>query len=153
MKLIKIILLSILTGFVIIQFIQPVRNNNNRLLPADITGIYQVPEKVQALFKATCYDCHSNNTQYPWYSNIQPIGWFLARHIKNGKADLNFSEFGSYPHRRQISKLNAIVHSLEDETMPLWPYSLMHKNARLTKNEKALIINWTTGTKDSLSIK
>lgn len=142
-----------LTVLVVIQFIQPARNKSGQVLPTDITKTYSMPDTVQTIFKNACYDCHSNNTSYPWYVNIQPMGWLMAKHIRNGKADLNFSEFGSYPLRRQISKLKGIENSIKDGSMPLSSYTWMHKNANLSKEEKALVINWTTRTKDSLSLK
>src|SRR5258706_12462848 len=130
----KKILLALLIVFIVIQFIQPTRNKSGQqVLATDITKIYNVPDSVQAVFKISCYDCHSNNTSYPWYSNIQPIAWFMAHHIKDGKADLNFSEFGSYTLRKQRSKLKEIEHSLKDGTMPLSSYILMHTKANLSK--------------------
>jgi hypothetical protein len=105
---------------------------------------------VLTIFKTACYDCHSNNTRYPWYSNVQPGGWLLASHIKNGRSALNFSEFGSYSQRKQTSKLKAIVNSLNDGTMPLKSYTLIHADARLSKDEKTLIINWAAGQKNNL---
>lgn len=89
---IKKILLGILVVIIAIQFIQPARNKSARVLPTDVSKIYNVPENVQAILKRSCYDCHSNNTIYPWYSWIQPAGWWLASHIKRGKEELNFSE-------------------------------------------------------------
>ena len=136
-----------------IQFIRPARNKSGQILATDISNIYSIPENVQVVFKTACYDCHSNNTDYPWYANIQPVGWLLSSHIRKGKADLNFSEFGSYSPRRQISKLKAIGHSINDGTMPLSSYKMIHKNARLSNENKELIIDWTEKIKDSLVSK
>ena len=136
---------------VVIQFIQPERNIGTQAYPADISRIYPMPEKVQGILKTSCYDCHSNNTRYPWYANIQPGGWWLASHIKEGKQELNFNEFGMYSLRRQQSKLKAITGSIKDGTMPISSYTLIHKNARLSKAEQDLILNWIEETKDSLS--
>jgi len=141
------ILFGILIVLIAIQFIQPARNKNGQVLPTAIS----VPGNVQPILKTACYDCHSNNTQYPWYANIQPVRSFLDWHIKEGKEELNFSEFGSYSHRRQINKLKAIRNSINDGSMPLSSYTLIHKNARLSAAEKALIINWAEKTADSLS--
>ena len=146
-------MLAILIVLVLVQFIQPARNKSGQALPKDITKMYRMPDTVQTILKNACYDCHSNNTAYPWYVNIQPMGWLMAKHIKDGKTDLNFNEFGGYSKRRQLSKLKSIGSSIKDGTMPLPSYTWMHKNARLTKNEKAIIIDWVTKTKDSLSIK
>lgn len=153
MSRIKKILLAALIVFIAIQFIRPARNESGQPSPADISKIDSVPGNVQAILKTSCYDCHSNHTNYPWYSNIQPAGWWLASHIKEGKAELNFSEFGQYSIRRQRSKLFAIAKSIEDGTMPLPSYALVHSNSRLTTHEKALLINWANKTKDSLSLK
>ncbi len=153
MSQVKKILLAILVVFIAIQFIQPAPNKSGQVLPTDISKMVNVPENVEAILKKSCYDCHSNNTTYPWYSYFQPGGWWLASHIKKGKADLNFSEFGDYSNRKQKSKLFSISKSIEDGTMPYSSYTLIHKNAKLTKDEKAIIINWANKTKDSLSLK
>ena len=153
MSRVKKILLVILVVIIAIQFIQPARNKSGQVLPTDISKVYSLPTQVQSLIKNACYDCHSNNTNYPWYTTIQPVGWMLARHIKNGKAELNFSEFGDYSIRKQRSKLNSIAKTIDDGTMPLSTYTLIHKNAILTKEDKALIIDWANNTKDSLSSK
>lgn len=150
MSLIKKILLGFVIVVIAIQFIQPARNKNGQVMPTDISKSVNVPEDVLAVFKTACYDCHSNNTRYPWYVNIQPVGWMLAHHVKEGKEELNFSEFGSYSARRQISKLKSIENSISDGSMPLGSYTIIHRNAQLTKEEKALIINWARLTKDSL---
>lgn len=153
MSRIKIGLLVLLVIIIAIQFIQPARNQNGQVLAADITKIYTVPENVEAVLKTSCYDCHSNNTNYPWYANVQPGGWWLASHIKKGKAELNFNEFGNYSKRRRQSKLKSIASSIEDGTMPLPSYTLIHKNAKLSKEDKVLLLNWVQKTRDSLSLK
>ena len=108
MKLLKKVLLALLIVFIAIQFIQPARNSDVQVMPADITNVLKIPPSVEGILRTSCYDCHSNNTRYPWYANIQPMGWLLADHIKDGKAELNFDEFGSYSKRRQLSKLKSI---------------------------------------------
>lgn len=149
----KKILLTLGVLFVAIQFIQPARNKNGQVLPTDISKSYSLPQNVQVVLKKACYDCHSNNTNYPWYVNIQPVGWMMARHIKQGKEELNFSEFGSYSPRRQTNKLKSIENSIKDEDMPLSSYTLIHKNAILSQAEKALVMDWARKTRDSLASK
>ena len=104
--------------------------------------LYAVPDTVMNLLKVACYDCHSNNTHYPWYSNWQPFALYLNKHITEGKKELNFDEFGNYTSRQQKSKLKSIASQLEDNEMPLKSYKLLHSKARLNDNEKLLIINW-----------
>lgn len=156
MSLIKKILIAIgivFIVFIIIQFIQPARNKSYQLLATDIFKTISIPDSVQTIIKNACYDCHSNNTNYPWYSNVQPMGWLMARHIVEGKVNLNFSEFGSYPTRIQLSKLNGIANSIRDNIMPLRSYKLMHKNAQLSTNEKTKIINWAEQSKVNIPVR
>jgi len=145
--------LALLAVFVVIQFIQPAHNKSDGISATDISGVVNIPDSVRVLLKNACYDCHSNNTDYPWYVNVQPMGWLMAKHIKDGKAQLNFNEFGSYSARRQQSKLKSIASQVSDGEMPLSSYTWMHKNARLNEQEKALIIKWAQQSKDSLSAK
>ena len=149
----KKILLGLLLVFIAIQFIQPAHNKSEQVLPTDFTGVFVVPDNVQSIFKNACYDCHSNNTDYPWYANIQPIAFMMARHINNGKAQLNFSSFGSNSQRKQISKLREIVNQVKDDEMPLTSYKLMHSRTGLSAADKKLIVTWLTATADSLQNK
>ena len=151
MKLYKKILLALLIVFIAIQFIQPAHNISGQVLPTDITKTVNVPDKVLDIFKNACYDCHSNNTRYPWYVHIQPMGWMMARHIKNGKDNLNFNDFGSYSKRKQANKLQSIETSIKEGTMPLSSYVSMHTDARLSAEDKKLITDWVSVAKDSLS--
>jgi hypothetical protein len=146
----KKILFAILIILVCIQFIRPARNQSGQVLATDVSNVVPLPGEVQAIFEAACYDCHSNNTRYPWYHNVQPIAWMLNNHIQRGKKELNLSEFGSYSSRRRESKLKSIASQVRDGEMPLTSYSLMHKDARLTKDQKALLINWAQKTIETL---
>jgi len=119
MRLIKKILLAIVIVAVLIQFIQPAHNKSVQETQMEITKLFSMPVTVQNILKNACYDCHSNHTRYPWYVHIQPMGWLMAKHIKEGKEELNFDEFGSYSLRRQESKLHSIASSIEEGTMPL----------------------------------
>ena len=150
MKRVKQILLVLLIVFVVIQFMQPARNQSGQVLQTEFSNTYSIPNNVYTLFKNACFDCHSNNTSYPWYSNIQPIGWILAKDIENGKAKVNFSEFVSLSSRRQISKLQGVENRIKDGTMPLPEYQFMHPSARLTEEERRLLIDWIQKTKDTL---
>jgi len=147
----KKILFALLGVFIAIQFIQPAHNKTEQVLSTDFANVFVVPNNVQSVLQTACYDCHSNNTNYPWYSNVQPMAWMMARHIKNGKDKLNFSGFGSYTSRRQVSKLKGIANQIKDDEMPLSSYKWMHKNARLSKEQKNLIIDWMNKTADSIS--
>lgn len=136
-----------------VQLIQPTRNKDGQVLSTDISKTVFVPANVQTVLQAACYDCHSNYTNYPCYTYVQPVGWILNNHIKNGKRELNFSDFGSYSERRQESKFKSIASQVHDGEMPLYSYTILHKNARLSTEKKALIISWAQKAKDSLDKK
>jgi hypothetical protein len=136
-----------------IQFIRPVRNVDQQGTKRSIYKLLPVPERVRDGLQTACHDCHSNNTNYLWYANIQPMGWLIAKHIRNGKAELNFDEFGIYSKRRRISKLRSVQNSIKDGSMPLASYTMLHKDARLSTETKESIIEWTNKMIDSLSME
>lgn len=142
-KSIKKIVVFVLLFFLLMQFYQPARNlDNGQVLPEHITKVYQVPANVQTILQTSCYDCHSNNTNYPWYSYIQPGRIFMENHIKEGKENLNFSEWGNYGNRKQRSKLEAIIKQIEKDEMPLSSYIVLHNDAKLSSIQKKEVINW-----------
>ena len=142
-RIFKKILIIGLVIFLLMQLYQPARNMNNvEVLPFHITKLYHVPDSVQVILAATCYDCHSNNTKYPLYSYIQPARFIMERHIRNGKKDLNFSEFGNYSKRRQESKFESIIKQVKSGEMPLASYTILHKDSKLTSMQKETVINW-----------
>ncbi|GAB3921369.1 heme-binding domain-containing protein [Mucilaginibacter myungsuensis] len=146
--------LGLLLGFIVvvgIQFLPQQRNENNESAGHDLYRTLPVPERIGIILKRSCYDCHSNSTRYPWYAKVQPIRWWLDGHIRDGKKELNFDEFGNYSRRRRQSKLGAVANSVEDGTMPLSTYTLIHQSAKLSDTEKQLIISWMRNNKDSLS--
>jgi len=150
MSRIKLILLVFIVAFIAIQFIPSVRNESGQVGKSDISVTLNTPDQVQAILVTSCYDCHSNNTRHLWYARIQPVRYMLDKHVREGKEDLNLSEFGEYTKRRQINKLRSIASSVNEGTMPLSSYTLMHQSAKLTAVEKALLINWLERVQDSL---
>ena len=150
MKTIKIIVLTIGILFIAIQLIQPVHNKRGQVLSTDFYMVYTVPDSVQLLLQNACYDCHSNNTAYPWYNNVQPLAWFLADHVKEGKKELNFNEFASYKIGRQYRKLEEIIKETEEGEMPLESYTIIHGDAKLTATQKTSIANWATALRDTI---
>lgn len=102
----------------------------------------KVPANVAAILKVSCYDCHSNNTRYPWYSELQPGALFMAQHIKEGKEELNLDEFNNYSKRRKKAKIKSIISQIEKEEMPLKSYLLLHPDAGLTPNKKKVLLQF-----------
>ena len=148
MKIVKIITLVLLVAFVGIQFIPTTRNQSDLIPETDFMLVNKVPETIQKKLQVSCYDCHSNNTKYPWYNKIQPVTWFLENHIEEGKAELNFNEWDSLSNRRKKSKLRSIIKQIESGEMPLESYTLIHKDATFTEAEE--MISYITQLKDSL---
>ncbi len=143
-------MLVFIIGFVGIQFIPTSLNQSDIIPKEDIIQYYNPPEGISAMLKNSCYDCHSNNTAYPWYNKIQPISWLLQGHIDKAKEELNFSNFKTYSKRKQKSKLKSIISQIEDNEMPLKGYVLMHENAKLSDKDKTVLTSWVEKIKDSL---
>lgn len=142
-KNIKRIFLFGFVLFLLMQLYQPARNSDGgQVLPIHITKLYDVPVEVQDVLQTSCYDCHSNNTNYPWYSYLQPSRTLMEWDIENGKKNLNFSEFGNYSKRKQENKLQSITKQIKKGEMPLPIYTLIHRNAILTAAQKEAISNW-----------
>jgi len=128
---------------VLVQFIK-VDKNESTDLSYDISNSYPVSNDLSQLLKVSCYDCHSNNTTYPWYSEIQPVAWWLDHHVQDGKKHLNFSEFTKTKIAVQNHKFEEIIEMVEDKEMPLPSYTYLglHPQANLTDNQRDLIVNW-----------
>jgi len=147
-KKIGFVLLAIFLGM---QIIPRSYNLNDKEDTNDILTLYNAPKEIETLIKTSCYDCHSNNTKYPWYNKIQPIAWFMQGHIKEGKEELNFSEFATYSKRKQKSKIKSILSQIKDDEMPLWSYSLIHRDAKLSAEDKKMLEEWLNEQKENLT--
>lgn len=150
MKTLKIIALILLVAFVGIQFIPTERNQSDLVPKTDFLLVNNTPENIGNLLQVSCYDCHSNNTNYPWYNKVQPIAWFLEDHIKEGKKELNFSEWDAYSNRRKNSKLRSIISQIRDDEMPLFSYTLLHRDAVFSETEKELVMEYMSKIRDGL---
>lgn len=143
--MLKKIAYGALAALVLIQFIRPARNTSAAATPNDIGQKYQIPTAVDRILRTTCYDCHSNNTTYPWYANIQPVAWWLADHVKEGKNELNFNEFLSYKPKKAHHKLEEVVEQVQAGEMPLKSYTIVHRNADLDDAQRKTVADWATG--------
>lgn len=146
------ILIALLAIFLVIQFFKPARNQSTAQAVNDITTKYAVPDTVLTILKRSCYDCHSNHTEYPWYSNYQPAAWWLDHHIKEGKRELNFSEFAAYAPKKADHKLEEVVEMIEKKEMPLDSYLWMHENAKLTASEAQLLMDWAKNLRTTIKL-
>lgn len=138
----KKILIGLLIVVLLMQIMQPTKNQSELLSSNDISKTYALPAGVHETFVKKCYDCHSNNTQYPWYIHIQPIGWWMASHIKQGKDELDFSEFGRYDSKRANHKLEEISEEIAEDHMPIESYLWLHPDKKVTDEELKAINGW-----------
>jgi hypothetical protein len=143
----SIIVLAILLG---IQLIQPDRSNPAVDESMTIYAHLNVPPEVKSILERSCYDCHTHNTKWPWYSYVAPVSWLIAGDVKTGRANLNMSLWGEYNKRKRISKLDLICDELREDAMPIKPYRLLHPDAALSPAEVDLICNWVDTERDRL---
>jgi hypothetical protein len=139
----KKILIALVILLVVIQFFRPDKNDSNDQTYA-ISTKYEVSDHVNQILKVSCFDCHSNKTEYPWYANVQPVAWWLNGHINDGKRHLNFSEFTKRPIAIQNHKLEETIEMVEEKEMPLESYTYLglHSEANLTDDQREAVINW-----------
>ncbi|HFK5509247.1 TPA: heme-binding domain-containing protein [Elizabethkingia anophelis] len=143
MKSIRKIFFAGIILLLFLQFFQPVRNINKGQAPSsDFLRIYDPPIRIKRTLLNSCYDCHSNNSTYPFYSYVQPISYFLEKHISKGKRELNFNEWGNYSSRKRRNKLSAIREQIETNKMPLASYLVIHRNAKLSEAQKQELFKW-----------
>ena len=141
--MIKKLAIGILILFIAAQFIQPSLNRGSSIGPQDMSHALSIPGNVMQVLKRSCFDCHSNQTTYPWYDRISPISWWVADHVNDGKRELNFTEFSQYSIKKQLHKMEEIRETVEKEIMSLKSYLVMHGDAKLTANDKNLLIDWS----------
>ena len=133
----------LVVAIVLVIQVIPVERNVSTVPPGQsFEKTEKVPANVAAILKVSCYDCHSNNTRYPWYSELQPGAWVMAQHIKKGRDELNFDEFNNYSKRRKKAKIKSIISQIEKDEMPLRSYRMMHGNARLSADEKKELLDF-----------
>ena len=149
-KILRWILIVLGAVFLIVQFVRPAKNHSDEPQSRSISLTFPIPSAVDSILKRSCRDCHTNNTDYPWYAEVQPVGWWLQGHIDDGKSELNFDEFASYGLMRQFTKFQQIAEQIEEDEMPLPSYLIMHENARLTQDEKMILMDWATAMRDSM---
>ena len=148
--MIKKILLVLLAALLILQLFHPKKNKSEGPQPNYIGNVYDVPDDVKAILSKACNDCHSNNTVYPWYSKVQPVDWWMNRHIVDGKKHLNFDEYSNKTAFSQFHKMEETIEMIKEGEMPLNSYTWIHKDAKLTAEEKAKVIDWAGSVMDTM---
>lgn len=142
MKTLKKILVFLLVVLVIAQFFGPEKNDGEMTSVAAFVSETNPPEDVKKVLETTCYDCHSDKTVYPWYSNITPVNYWLDDHIKDGKKHLNFSKWSSYSLKKKEHKMDELYEEVEKGEMPLDSYTWTHADANLTQEQIDAVVTW-----------
>lgn len=152
-KITKRILIGLLAVFVVLQFFQIDKTNPPQDDQQDLIAAVSPPTDVSNLLQQACYDCHSHQTEYPWYASIQPVGWWLKQHIDEGREHLNFSAWTQYEADKKAHKAEEAAEEIEESHMPIKPYLFTHPEARLSDEQRERLTHWfealsMAGTKD-----
>jgi hypothetical protein len=153
MRIFKIAAIALLVLLSVIQFFPTKKNVSTEISAGNISTVYTTPAEVKDILARSCNDCHSNTTTYPWYNNIQPVGWWLGHHVNEGKQKLNFDAFATYSPRRQYHKLEEVEEVISENEMPLPSYLWIHKNAALDSKQKETLINWSKAVRAEMEAK
>jgi hypothetical protein len=142
MKILKKTGYFLLFTFIIAQFFGPEKNEGNLESIAAFITETNPPEDVKKILETTCYDCHTNKTEYPWYNNITPVNYWLAEHVKDGKKHLNFSKWSAYSLKKKEHKMDELYEEVEEKKMPLDSYTWTHSEANLTQKQIDAVVHW-----------
>jgi len=150
-KILKWVLAAPAIGFALLQFIQPARTNPP--VKNDFLKAAGAPLEVAGLFRAACYDCHSDQTRWPWYSYVAPVSWQIAQDVDHGRRHVNFSEWPANNAELARKKIEDMSDEIDDGDMPLKKYSLIHKDARLTDEQRDELTQWLDAQAKALRVK
>lgn len=141
----RIIFIAVAAFLIIAQFFQ-IDKTNPPLNPGlDFLAAEMPNGEVGALFRTACYDCHSNETVYPWYTSVAPLSWWIKNHIDEGRHDLNYSVWGDYSEEKKAHKIEESIEMIENKEMPLLSYWTVHWDAKLTEEERKAMADWLRG--------
>ena len=150
-KALKIAAIAIVVILIVAQFVRPDRTNPPVDPSQTLYASTAVPADVKTILDRSCNDCHSNETSYPWYSQVTPVNWWLADHIAEGRRELNVSEYGTYQQKKKVRKLDEICQQVQDGEMPLPSYTIIHRDAILSDQDKQTLCTWTEQEKGRLN--
>lgn len=127
-----------LVVFLALQFVPVDRDNPPVALNVD------APVEVEAILRRACYDCHSHETRWPWYSRVAPLSWWIAEHVEHGRGDLNFSQWPTFDFVEQGIALEDIEQQIRRGEMPLSSYLILHPEARLSDEDRKRLLDWAS---------
>ncbi|MEP6789065.1 MAG: heme-binding domain-containing protein [Acidobacteriota bacterium] len=152
-KALKILAVLIVVGIIVLQFFG-IDKTNPPIVPSEtLEATVAVPPDVSQIIVRSCNDCHTNSTIYPWYSNVQPIGWFLKNHIDDGKRDLNFSIFNTYTAKKKAKRLEDICELVQSKEMPLPSYLWIHRESVLSDSDIKTLCDWSKQEESKIAVE
>ncbi len=143
MKSLKIFIIVIVVILIGIQLIPSALPKNNPDLSKDISKTQDVTDDVKIILHKACYDCHSNQTVYPWYSKVAPSSWLVAKDTREGREELNFSDWSDLSKRKKVKYFKEIAELVEEREMPMKIYTVIHRDAALSDEEIKTLTDWT----------
>lgn len=146
----KKIMTVLLLALIVIQFIHPKKNKAAGAQPNAIGNSFTIPADVKTIMAKACNDCHTNNTRYPWYTKLQPIHWWMDKHIRDGKKGVNYDEYTNRPLRYQYHKMEETIEMVKEGKMPIKSYKWIHEKAVLTTEEKSKLTAWAQSVMDTM---
>lgn len=149
-KLLKIVAILIAVAIIAIQFIRIDQTDPPSVESESLYAAIEVPTDVRNILERSCADCHSHNTRYPWYANVQPSAWFLKDHIDDARRKMNFSTYNTYPLKKKAHKLEEVCEQVESKEMPLPSYLWLHRDAVLSETDRTRLCEWAKGEKSKL---
>jgi heme-binding protein len=139
-KILKWIFVALAAGFALLQLTNPPRTNPPVI--HDLMASSAPPPQVAAMLRASCYDCHSSETRWPWYSHIAPMSWLIANDVKEGRENMNFSDWPNDNPMRAAKRLENMSDEVGSGEMPLPKYTKIHADARLTEIQRKELTDW-----------
>ncbi len=141
-RILIILAIVIVAGIIVLQFFRIDKANPPVVQSETLEATTAVPPDISLILGRSCNDCHTNQTLYPWYANLQPMGWLLKNHIDDGRRQMNFSIWNTYQLKRRSKKLEQICEQVESKEMPLPSYLWIHRDAVLSENESKALCDW-----------
>lgn len=138
----KKIALILLIGLVIAQFFRIDKTNPPIQKEVDFLSMVNPPADIKAIVHNACYDCHSHESEYPWYTNVAPLSFWIKGHINHGREHLNFSEWGKYSAKDKAEKIKNCADWTEETRMPLFSYVVAHPEAKMSTEERQKLVDW-----------
>ena len=149
----KRLLLALGASLILAQLVRPSRNNPPIDPNLEIQASTAVDSAMTAILERSCNDCHSSRTVWPWYSQLAPVSWFLVYDVREGRGDLNLSEWGAYDAQRRNKLLTEICKEVTEGEMPGLPYSVLHPNAKLSAEDVRAICQWTESARQGAPVR